>query len=138
MQVLRNWYSLLRPGGIIAGVVPDCRFTFDYRIPVSSVEEIGQELTGGSHAVPAERYDRWSKGVGSGRTGEMLMQEDYIIPVHYYTPELFRDVCHAAFQNMSLALTIEEIENNKDFSFVIQPSAKNAVPRRSKRASRRR
>lgn len=47
LQVLRNWWAKLAPGGVIAGVVPDARFTFDLRQPLTTQADLLAQA--GSH-----------------------------------------------------------------------------------------
>jgi hypothetical protein len=54
IQVIENWAQKLRPGGVIAGVVPDLRYTFDLRQPPSTVANWLSEYAERVSEVPRE------------------------------------------------------------------------------------
>lgn len=121
MQVLENWSSKLKQGGIIVGVIPDCRYTFDLRQPPSTKEEWEQEYDGTVNEIGRDKYERWCRYTAPYNTPESLVERNYSIHVHYYTPVSFsklinplieKGIFQTAFYNTS--------PNNKDFGFVLR------------------
>lgn len=120
MQVLRNWLSRLKPGGVVLGVVPDARFSFDLRQPLSTLEDFRAESDRGGFEKTEEKYRRWVRHTAPNAKVSSLKRRDYSIHVHYYTPEAFR-VLADALRTESLvdSLFLDTAPNNKDFGFVL-------------------
>ena len=119
--VMENWAKKLKPGAMVAGVVPDCRYTFDLRQQPSTIEEWKNEYAGNMNAIGYDKYERWCKYTAPYNTPENLIERDYSIHVHYYTPDSYsklidilieKGVYQSAFYNTS--------PNNKDFGFILQ------------------
>jgi len=62
--VLVRWWERLAPGGLLAGVAPDARFTFDWRQPAWSLADVRAQL-GAIDDAPTARGS--SAGAGTPR-----------------------------------------------------------------------
>ncbi len=60
----------LKPGGVLLYTVPDMRFTFDFRRPVTPLEHMVADYEQGPQASRAEHYEDWCRYVLDER-GEM-------------------------------------------------------------------
>jgi hypothetical protein len=118
MQVLQNWRSRLKTGAIIAGVIPDARYTFDCRQPFSTMNEFRNEHRRGCFDVPDEKYERWVRYTSPSSTVTSLKERAYSIHVHYYTPDVFRALVDEALDEPEIEFITER--NNKDFGFVLR------------------
>jgi SAM-dependent methyltransferase len=119
MGVLENWLRKLRPGGLIAGVVPDARYSFDLRQPWSTFDEITAEQVAGSFEVSRKKYEKWCRYTAPYNTPEDLVARQYSIHAHYYVPELFAKIGGSLRQRGLIGgLFLETVPNNKDFGFV--------------------
>jgi len=121
LQVLRNWLSRLKPRGVILGVIPDARYTFDLRQPFSTLEEFRAEDARGEFALPDEKYDRWRRHTFPRHNIEDLKRRNYSIHVHYYTPLVFRILFEELRTEGRVdSLFLDTAPNNKDFGFVMR------------------
>ena len=128
LGVLENWLRKIKPLGVIGGVVPDLRYTFDLRQPTSTVEDIVRERDCGSYDIERDKYLRWCRYTAPYNTPEDLIARKYSIHAHYYTPERFADLItllreqgkvHSAF--------FDTAPNNKDFGFLLRKSCSEQV-----------
>ncbi|HSW12867.1 MAG TPA: methyltransferase domain-containing protein [Solimonas sp.] len=120
LGVLEHWLRKLKPGGVIGGVVPDLRHTFDLRQPGSTLAEILAEHAQGGFDLRPGHYQRWCRYTAPYNTPEELVARNYSVHAHYYTPQSFdalvgllRDEgrLHSAFYDTAA--------NNKDFGFLL-------------------
>jgi SAM-dependent methyltransferase len=73
--------SKLRPGGILFYAVPDKRFTFDFRRPVTPIEEMIADYDEGPERSRAEHYEEWCRLVineESTGTAEQAASEEWV------------------------------------------------------------
>jgi SAM-dependent methyltransferase len=124
LQVLRNWLSRLRPGGIVVGVTPDARYCFDRRQPLSSLADFREESAAGTFEPPEEKYERWIRYTQPNRTIAKLKKHRYSIHMHYYTPEIFRLLAEELkAEGLISTVFLNTAPNNKDFGFVLTKAA---------------
>lgn len=121
LGVLENWRKKLKAGGVVAGVVPDCRFTFDLRQTPSCIEELESERIEEKFEIDYGKYERWCRFTAPYNTPENLIARQYSIHVHYYTPERFRDMARILIgQGTFRSLFLDTSPNNKDFGFLLK------------------
>jgi SAM-dependent methyltransferase len=124
--------SKLKPGGILFYAVPDKRFTFDFRRPVTPIEEMVADYDEGPERSRAEHYDEWcrlvideeSTSVGNAeqaaseewvqRRARELEGAKYSIHMHVWT--------QAEFLRLILAC-----RERLDHGFDIEATAKRAI-----------
>jgi len=124
LQVLENWLERLKPQGLILGATPDARFTFDMRQPFSRREAFLRERAAGGYDKTEEMYLRWCRYTAPYNTPEDLRRRNYSIHIHYYTPQVFRELVDIlAGEGHDLALFLDTAPNNKDFGFVIRKNS---------------
>lgn len=118
--VLKNWLRVLKPGGVIAGVTPDPRYTFDCRQPIMTLSEALKEAELPGHEITRAKYERWVRWTSPGSTPESLIQRDYSIHVNFFTPDTFADVVDHLKESGDIAdATIIAAPNQKDFAFAL-------------------
>jgi predicted SAM-dependent methyltransferase len=62
---IETHFSKLKPGGVLFYAVPDKRFTFDYRRPVTPIEHMIADYEEGPERSRAEHYEEWCRLVMS-------------------------------------------------------------------------
>ena len=120
-QVLRNWFGRLKAGGVVLGVVPDARFSFDLRQPFSRREDFERQLEAGSFEVPDAAYEAWSRYTAPDTTPASLKARGYSVHIHYSTPALFIELAgFLGVRGEDYTLFLETTPNNKDFGFILR------------------
>ncbi len=121
LQVLENWSRKLREGGLILGVVPDCRFTFDCRQRPSSSSEWLEEYRDQVAEISMAKYLKWCESTAPYNTPQSLIERNYSIHVHYYSPENFSVLAQLARDRGFISSWFLNCSpNNKDFGFVLR------------------
>ncbi|MBI5882778.1 MAG: class I SAM-dependent methyltransferase [Elusimicrobia bacterium] len=121
LGILENWARKLKPGGILAGVVPDLRYTFDLRQPPSLPQEWLRERAAAVAEIPMGKYERWCRYTAPYNTPADLIARGYSIHIHYYTPETFVAMTRTLVEEGVLdAPSLHQSPNNKDFGFVMR------------------
>jgi len=122
--VFESWAEKLRPGGLIAGVVPDLRYCFDLRQPPTPLADLISDYRDRLTDIPIDRYERWCRFTAPYNTPEDLIRRNYSIHVSYFTADTFVDFLHVVSglcEDLSrFALKTEN--NNKDFAFAMWKS----------------
>ncbi len=123
-QVLANWHRMLAPGGMILGVLPDPRFTFDCRQAPTTLHEALQEEAAGGHEVGVAKYERWCRWTEPKHTPADLIRRGYSIHVNYFTPESFRSSVRLLEERGWFdRVFIYAAPNHKDFAFAMRRAA---------------
>ncbi len=124
---LVRWWERLAPGGILAGVVPDTRYTFDWRQPAWSIGDVRAQLGLAGDEPTQAMYERWCRYTSPENTPESLRARDYSIHVNYLTPTVMRQVLDDVVLNIGErgqpepdGLFLNPIPNGKDFGFVLR------------------
>jgi SAM-dependent methyltransferase len=113
--------SKLKPGGILFYAVPDKRYTFDYRRPVTPLEHMVADHENGPERSRREHYEEWARLVPDEEDTEdwaaratELEADKYSIHMHVWT--------QAEFLRLILAVR----ERNED-SFDIEATAHRGI-----------
>jgi SAM-dependent methyltransferase len=90
----------LKPGGVLFYAVPDKRFTFDFRRPVTPLEHMAADYEQGPERSRAEHFEQWTRlvpgQIHEDATEEQILArareldaEDYSIHMHVWTQAEF-------------------------------------------------
>jgi predicted SAM-dependent methyltransferase len=127
---LLRWWGRLAPGGIIAGVVPDMRFTFDWRQPPWNIADVRTQRGMEADAPTQAMYERWCRYTAPTSTPDALRAKDYAIHVNYFTPTLMRQILDDVAQELQASrrqapdgVFLQSVVNGKDFGFVLRKGA---------------
>lgn len=121
LQVLVNWFSKLRPGGVILGATPDARGCFDLRQPLSEPADFLRQYLRGGFEIEDEAYLRWCRYTEPSATVENLKARNYSVHTHFYTPASFSALARLlSDEGRANELFLEAIPNNKDFGFILR------------------
>lgn len=123
LQVLRNWFTALRPGGLVLTVVPDARFCFDCRQPFTTLADALHDEQVGGHVIDASKYERWCKFTNPKQKVETLIATGYSIHVSFFTPETLRPLLEELKRRGVIDhFSILAGRNHKDFGFLARKS----------------
>lgn len=61
IRTIETHLGKLRPGGVLFYAVPDKRFTFDFRRPVTPLEHMVADYEQGPERSRAEHYEQWTR-----------------------------------------------------------------------------
>lgn len=93
LEGLRNWWRVLRPGGLLYLIVPDKRFTFDRERVRTTLEHLILDYERPSLARDFEHFLDYARWVGKF-SGEAALEEarslaerDYSIHFHVFMPQ---------------------------------------------------
>ncbi len=111
---LNEFWRVLRPGGLLFMALPDKRVTFDRTRSLTPTEHVLEEQrtrAAGSgrrgHFVDyAQHVDGKASGPEAERHADRLMERDYSIHFHVWTPDSFLDLLVAARQELGLAFQL--------------------------------
>lgn len=121
LQVLQNWWRCLAPGGVIAAVVPDARYSFDLRQPVTGTDALLSQHRDGGHERTAAMYAQWCRHTAPEVDPVRLRERDYAIHVNYFSPtsacamlEVFRGMVPDPG-----GVRIAQFRNGREFAFAM-------------------
>jgi SAM-dependent methyltransferase len=106
---------VLRPGGVLFMAVPDKRFTFDVRRPVTPLEHLVHDAAQGPEGSRAGHFEEWARLVDGlpeaqvpARAAE-LQAAGYSIHFHVFTPASFAALLVHCREAAGIPLEIEGI-----------------------------
>lgn len=135
----------LKPGGVLFYAVPDKRFTFDFRRPVTPLEEMVADYDEGPERSRAAHYDEWSRlvtgevssAVGSGeqaaseewvqKKARELEAAEYSIHMHVWTQAEFLQLILACRERFDDAFDIEAAAK-RAIEFIVVLRKQGALP----------
>lgn len=121
LQVLQNWWRCLAPGGVIAAVVPDARYSFDLRQPITSTDALLSQHLAGGHERTAAMYEQWCRHTAPEVDIANLRARDYAIHVNYFSPASVRAMLEV-FRGMVAdpgGVRVAQFRNGREFGFSI-------------------
>ena len=125
LGVLENWSKKLKNTGVVVGVVPDLRYCFDLRQPISTAIDWLSEYESGIWSLTPEKYEKWCRYTAPYNTPEDLALRNYSIHAHYYTPSGFRQLAKIAIERGYFShIFLNTSPNNKDFGWIFWRDAK--------------
>jgi GT2 family glycosyltransferase/SAM-dependent methyltransferase len=135
IQALINMLRVLRPGGVLYLAVPDKRYTFDVDRPVTSFDHLMRDYTEGPDWSRQNHFREWAEFINKV-TGEealqaevrRLMEIDYSIHFHVWTPVEVMEMLVALRQRFELQFDIELFFQNGQHE-VIVIVRKDGMPR---------
>ena len=129
IQVLTNWLSALKPGGLVLAVIPDPRYTFDARQPLTTLHDALREEAAGGYEIPFEKYERWCRYTEPRRTPASLIESNYSIHVNFFTPQglqLLAELLKA--RGVIDHVYVTTATNHKDCAFLLRKSHGRKIP----------
>jgi SAM-dependent methyltransferase len=135
----------LKPGGVLFYAVPDKRFTFDFRRPVTPLEHMVSDYLEGPQGSRGEHYDEWvrlvtdeeSPAVGTPeqaasddwatQKARELEADAYSIHMHVWTQAEFLQLILDCRQRFDEAFEIEAAAR-QGFEFIVVLRKRGAFP----------
>ncbi|MDP8911486.1 MAG: methyltransferase domain-containing protein [Actinomycetota bacterium] len=121
ISAIRNHLRVLRPGGILYMAVPDKREIFDRDRPLTSLDHLVRDHTEGPEWSRRSHFEEYAALVDKAQDVEahadVLMERDYSIHFHVWTPESFRRFLEHCRSELALPFAIEDFERN-GFEFI--------------------
>jgi SAM-dependent methyltransferase len=117
---LAYWGSLLKPGGVVAAVIPDRDGCKDYVFLPSTVEELESEYICGSMIPTHDHYSRWVKYRAPNSDPSEILLSGRSIHVHFYTPHSFTSVLMKFIKKIGFRkFKVISEHNHKDFFIIL-------------------
>jgi predicted SAM-dependent methyltransferase len=117
LATLRNHLRVLRPGGVLYLAVPDKRHTFDIDREVTPLAHVLRDLEEGPEWSRARHFEDWAQHVDHAPDvaahAARLMEDDYSIHFHVWTPDAFTELLEHARDELALPFAIEQLQPNQ-------------------------
>jgi predicted SAM-dependent methyltransferase len=128
LATLRNHLRVLRPTGVLYLAVPDKRRTFDIDREVTPLQHILRDLEEGPEWSRVQHFSDWAQHVDHAPDAEehaaRLMQDDYSIHFHVWTPDAFTELLEHARDELAMPFSIEQLQPNQhEFIAILRRSA---------------
>jgi predicted SAM-dependent methyltransferase len=128
--------SKLKPGGILFYAVPDKRYTFDYRRPVTPLEHMVADHEEGPQRSRRQHYEEWSQLVLDAATDQdwekraiELEEAAYSIHMHVWTQAEFLRLILACREHYDDAFDIEATAHREiEFMVVLRKNGASPAP----------
>jgi SAM-dependent methyltransferase len=121
----------LKPGGILFYAVPDKRFTFDFRRPVTPIEHMIADFEEGPERSRREHYEEWTRLVvdepsSAGSAGEAATEEQATAKARELEETAYSIHMHVWTQAEFLALILE-LRRRTEEGFDIEVAARQGI-----------
>ncbi len=110
---LRNMLRVLRPGGVVYLVIPDQRFTFDRRRPVTPLAHLMRDHAEGPEVSRRGHFEEWARHVAGIEDEALVLREadrleaaGYSIHFHVWTPREMIELLHHVAERDPLDLEV--------------------------------
>lgn len=118
---LAYWASLLKPGGVVVGVIPDRSGCKDYVFAPSTFEELDAEYRKGDMTPTLEHYQRWGKYRMNNIDSADVFKSGRSIHIHFYTPKSMNDILEKIHKELGFRkYSVTSEHNHKDFFVVLE------------------
>lgn len=108
---LQTIMRVLKPGGIAYLAVPDKRFTFDHRRPITTLDHLVRDHEEGPAWSRRAHYEEWAALAEDentrGRTAQELLDQGYSIHFHVWTQADLMDFLTFVARTYGLAYSVE-------------------------------
>jgi SAM-dependent methyltransferase len=121
----------LKPGGVLFYAVPDKRFTFDFRRPVTPLEHMVADYEDGPAASRAGHYEEWCRHVvrdgGLRAAGEEQPSEEWIAAHARQLDETSYSIHMHVWTQAEFMRLILEIRDRLDEAFDVEAAARVGI-----------
>jgi SAM-dependent methyltransferase len=120
---IRNHLGKLRPGGVLFYAVPDKRYTFDFRRPVTPLDHVVVDHVSGPEGSRREHYDEWTRlvEIKPGEADEQALARARVLEAAAHSIHM-----HVWTQDEFLRLVLE-CRERFDESFEIEAAARQFI-----------
>jgi SAM-dependent methyltransferase len=118
---LEHWYTKLRHGGVIVGIVPDVGGSKDYVFEPCSIAGLLEEHASQHMQPQLSHYRRWAAARAPGKDPAEYWKAKRSIHVHFYTPENMQALLKFAVERLGYrTFRVWHTPNHKDFYFALE------------------
>jgi glycosyltransferase involved in cell wall biosynthesis/SAM-dependent methyltransferase len=117
---LQNYLRVVKPGGAIYLAIPDKRYTFDRDRPVTPLEHLVRDYQAGPETSRISHFEEYIRLVDrvpdpqlSARLRHLLVDMDFSIHFHVWTPTAFTEFLMYCQQELPDPFEIELIQSNE-------------------------
>jgi SAM-dependent methyltransferase len=120
LSTIASMFRVLKKGGVLFLALPDKRFTFDANRPVTPLEHIIRDHEEGPDWSRRSHYEEWARlidkkeGEEAERHARELMEMDYSIHFHVWTPIEVLEMITFLKKGMKLDFDVELFCQNVD------------------------
>ena len=125
LGTLKNFFRVVRPGGVIFLVIPNRRGNIDVDRPETTIEHLIHDHEHGPEGSRAEHYREWTRDVLKLSELEVeghaqqLMRDGYSIHYHVFTEFEVLEMFTVLRRRYGLDFAVEHIANNQDHETVV-------------------
>ena len=119
LLALENMLRVLKHGGVLYLAVPDKRFTFDADRPVTPLEHLRRDYEEGPEWSRRQHFEEWVQLVNrvsdperASEETERLVEQNYSIHFHVWTPLRFVELLLYCRRELGLPLELEAMQQN--------------------------
>lgn len=112
LATLRNFLRVLRPGGLLFITLPDKRFSFDVKRPVTPFSHVEKDFLQERTVEDLEVYEEWTRCVRPAQNSEELHAQQKNIHFHVWTQGEILEMFVEARRRLEFPLEIEWAAKN--------------------------
>jgi SAM-dependent methyltransferase len=125
IRTIETHLGKLKPGGVLFYAVPDKRYTFDHRRPLTPLDHIVADHEQGPERSRREHYEEWSRLVSP------KLEDSYSIHMHVWTQAEFLEMILHCRERFGDAFDIEAASRHAiEFIVVLRKAGPPPVPSR--------
>ncbi|HIK33394.1 MAG TPA: glycosyltransferase [Oscillatoriales cyanobacterium M59_W2019_021] len=120
IATLKNYLRVVKPGGTIYLAIPDKRYTFDRDRPVTTLEHLIRDDREGPETSQIQHFEEYVRLVDrvpetqlSERLRLLLVDMDFSIHFHVWTPEAFTEFLTYCQQELPYPFELECLQSNE-------------------------
>jgi SAM-dependent methyltransferase len=118
---LEHWYTKLRQGGVIVGIVPDVGGSKDYVFEPCPLTGLLEEHASKRMQPQLSHYRRWAAARAPGKDPADYWEAKRSIHVHFYTADNMQALLELAVQRLGYrTFRVWHTPNHKDFYFALE------------------
>jgi len=127
-----NMFRVLKKGGILYLSVPDKRYTFDSKRPVTKLNHIIKDYTLGPSWSRSQHFEEWTKyvtkknGVDAEQHAKWMIEIDYSIHYHVWTQNEMFEFLLTLKEKFNLEFEVELfLKNGLECIFILRKQSQN-------------
>ena len=128
LMTLKHMHRVLKIGGILYLALPDKRYTFDMKRPITPLEHLFKDLREGPQGSKHQHYEEWVAfvdGVTNAKRAEVetarLIEQDYSIHFHVWTQTEMLEMFIALKKQLGIDFDIEaSLKNGIEFITILR------------------
>lgn len=128
LLTLSHMHRILKKGGILYLALPDKRYTFDVKRPLTTLDHVLEDYRGGPEASKRQHFEEWVTLVNNVKHEnlakqevERLIDQDYSIHFHVWTQTEMLEMFLALKTKLGISFDIEAcLKNGIEFITILR------------------